>query len=256
MLLPAPLPPTSPTRSPSSIFRLMSRRRPELGSRCRRLAAQHQVERRALERVLLVGVVDKPKRDVVQLDQRLCRRQSQPLPAPRRSESKDHLVFLRLEDDIADSQVAAAIAAAVEQQADPGPLPRVQNVVEHLDEVIRRIETKPPLLSRIELPRSEKGSAWQNTTPARPPRSNARSRDKTCSAVATINPRPRRERSQNAQSQPAEKAARTTACAPSGHKSRNKAASEKTNVTSAIKHPRPAERPAWADRFCGSAPRC
>ena len=76
---------------------------PELGAGHRRLPAQQQVEDGALERILLVGVVDEPKRDVVQLDQ--------PGPAaawrsagPRRSESKDHLVFLRLEYGIADSQ--------------------------------------------------------------------------------------------------------------------------------------------------------
>ena len=35
-----------------------------------RLAAQDQVEHGPLERVLLVGVVDEPQRDVAQLDQR------------------------------------------------------------------------------------------------------------------------------------------------------------------------------------------
>ena len=70
MLLPAPLPPTMP--DPVAVLDLKRdvAQGPELRAGRRRLAAQHQIEHGPLERVLLVGVVDEPKRDVVQLDQR------------------------------------------------------------------------------------------------------------------------------------------------------------------------------------------
>ena len=73
MLLPAPLAPTMPIRSPVLIRRLMSCKAQNSDDRHGRLAAQHQVEHRPLERVLLVGVADEPERDVAQLDQRVGR---------------------------------------------------------------------------------------------------------------------------------------------------------------------------------------
>ena len=71
MLLPAPLPPTIADAVAVVDLQCDVAQGPELRAGRRRFAAQHQVEHGALERVLLVGVIDEPKRDVVQLDQRL-----------------------------------------------------------------------------------------------------------------------------------------------------------------------------------------
>ena len=81
MLLPAPLPADDSHPVAADDLECHIAERPELGARGRRLAAQHQIERSALERILLVGVVDKPKRDVVELDQRGRRRRLDACPA-------------------------------------------------------------------------------------------------------------------------------------------------------------------------------
>ena len=116
----------------------------------RRLAAQHQVERGSLERVLLVGVVDEPQRDAGQLDQRGGAAGWRETGA-RRSESEDHLVFVGLEYGIADSQARRRDQRGRGHQADPRPMSRVQHVVKQFDEVERRIETKPPLHAFVKL---------------------------------------------------------------------------------------------------------
>ena len=67
--------------------------RPEFRRRLGRLAAEDQVERGLLERVLLVVIAEEPERDVVQLDQRAGREASD-RSARRRSESENQLVFV------------------------------------------------------------------------------------------------------------------------------------------------------------------